>query len=84
MTNQEQEKLNEAMKAQAIHQQGAAISGNLSSGWAYEPSIRDRVAMKLDRAQQEAKKAERLQELANLMAQYPDIARMFELMTAHA
>lgn len=59
---------------------GGAIGGGLSGNLAAHPSLRERVAMSLNRAQQESKRADILHELQHLLEKNPDIARILDLL----
>ena len=49
-------------------------------GLAIQPGIRERVAQNLNRAQQDARRADALYELQHLFEKHPDVARILDLL----
>ncbi len=55
------------------------LAGTTSQGEACRPCLRERVEAQLNHAHTEARKAQRLAELAELLHKHPDVARILDL-----
>ena len=75
-------RLEELQKANMQAQSSGLGCGQVGSTLSQpaQPGLRERVAMNLNRAQQEARRAEVLHELQYLLDKNPDIARILDLL----
>ena len=83
-TQQYDPRLEELQKAKIQAQSSILGCGQVGAGLseAAQPGLRERVAMNLNRAQQEARRSDVLHELQYLLDKNPEVARILDLLEA--